>query len=163
MSWQRSVTYVMAPHPPWCDRGRIYCSSGCSREARRESLALAARQYRSTAACRINNRERQQRYRRRRNQRRGAVECVTHHGSTRVLGGAILGEASSGTVPDLTPSDPNVPTIALQPATPSTECAFCSRTCQPSVRQTTLGRLNPSERRRLRRARPPPTLRTDSS
>lgn len=58
-----------------CDRGNIYCASGCAREARQQSLSESGRRYQQTRRGRRHHAARQQRYRARQKQK------VTHQGS----------------------------------------------------------------------------------
>jgi hypothetical protein len=58
-----------------CDRGNRYCSSACSKQARRDSHNRANRKYAQTRKGKHNNAERQRRYRERQRQK------VTDQGS----------------------------------------------------------------------------------
>ena len=57
-----------------CDRGNVYCDNGCAQAARRASLRRASARYRRTRRGRLNNAERQRRFRARQ-------QNVTHHRS----------------------------------------------------------------------------------
>ena len=102
-----------------CDRGNIYCGSGCSYRARRESQRAAARRYQRSRRGRIAHAERQRRYRSR-------VRKVTHQGSTAsplhdsLTPVARIGCTRSG-------SSPAVRVQGLY-------CHFCNRLCAPFVR-----------------------------
>ena len=65
-----------------CDRGHVFCSPGCSRRARRESLRRAEARYRRSEKGRRNNAVRQKRFRIRVARRASATApatFVTHH------------------------------------------------------------------------------------
>ena len=66
-----------------CDRGHVYCTQGCARQARRDSLQRAGARYRATRRGRLNNALRQRRF-------RACQQKVTHHGSVRVVGPAVV-------------------------------------------------------------------------
>ncbi len=65
-----------------CDRGQIYCNSGCAQVSRQASLREAAQRYQRSRHGRFAHAERMRRYRSRQNK-------VTHHGS------AVLSIATS--------------------------------------------------------------------
>ena len=58
-----------------CDRGQIYCGTGCAIFARKKSMKLAGMRYQRTFNGKRNHAARQARYRMRQN------EIVTHQGS----------------------------------------------------------------------------------
>lgn len=58
-----------------CDRGNIYCQSGCNETARKESLRLAGKKYQASFNGKHNHAARQHRY------RQHQSEKVTHQGS----------------------------------------------------------------------------------
>lgn len=66
-----------------CDRGNVYCPDGCAILARRASLRRANARYRATRCGRLNNAERQRRFRARQ-------QKVTHHGSDPIPGAVPL-------------------------------------------------------------------------
>ena len=67
-----------------CDRGNIYCATGCASNARMLSQRQAACRYRSTRRGRFSNAERQRRFRARQPQK------ITHQGSPPPFGLALL-------------------------------------------------------------------------
>lgn len=60
-----------------CDRGQIYCPSGCAALARRERQRAAGARYQASRRGRVVHAERSRRYRQR---RRASREIVTHQG-----------------------------------------------------------------------------------
>jgi hypothetical protein len=68
-----------------CDRGQIYCPSGCAALARRERQRAAGARYQSSRRGRFGHAERSRRYR-----RRVRGEIVTHQGSVALLAGDVL-------------------------------------------------------------------------
>ena len=58
-----------------CDRGNRYCSDGCAKAARRESLGRAGRRYQESRRGRFSHAARQRRYRERQ------AQMVTHQSS----------------------------------------------------------------------------------
>ncbi len=104
-----------------CDRGNIYCPHGCSAKARAESVHLAGKKYRSSWQGRLNNADRQRRYRLRQKQK------VTHQGSPTRVAHAVLESIESR---------PKKFDFLKQPVQMSTSiyCSFCSRLCDPFLR-----------------------------
>lgn len=72
-----------------CDRGQIYCGSGCSTGARRQSLQEAGRRYQRSRPGRFAHAERSRRYRLRR-------KNVTHQGSLAPEPEGLLPSPSAG-------------------------------------------------------------------
>ena len=66
-----------------CDRGHVYCGKSCAQAARRASLQRAGIRYRRTRRGRLNNAERQRRFRARR-------QKVTHQRSAPQAAPAVL-------------------------------------------------------------------------
>ncbi len=58
-----------------CDRGNMYCGSGCAQLTRSESVRSAGRRYQNSSRGRFSHAARQRRYRQRQKQK------VTHQGS----------------------------------------------------------------------------------
>ena len=59
-----------------CDRGNLYCSSLCKKEARRKSLQAAGKKYQNSRQGKFKHANRQNRYRSRQN----IIQLkVTHH------------------------------------------------------------------------------------
>ena len=108
-----------------CDRGNIYCGSGCSQSARRESRSAAARRYQRTPEGRRTHAERQRRYRARR-------QKVTHQGSPApapsdsLLADSHRSEQRSAPAPSDT--------------APGVRCCLCGCHCSEFVRQDFLHR-----------------------
>ena len=67
-----------------CDRGNVYCATGCTDHARTTSLRRAAKRYRATRRGRHSNADRQRRFRARQR------EKVTHQGSPPIVGPVLL-------------------------------------------------------------------------
>jgi hypothetical protein len=117
----------------FCDRGQIYCATGCSRESRREKQRAAGRRYQATYRGRRKHAARQARYR----ERRKAREKVTHQGPP-----------DPGPRSKLLSSDADVD-VELTDAE-VVHCDFCGRPCRPFAR---LDPLRMRRRKRLRLAR----------
>lgn len=66
-----------------CDRGHVYCGQDCAQAARHASLQRAGARYRCTRRGRLNNAERQRRFRARQ-------QKVTHHRSVPRSAPAVL-------------------------------------------------------------------------
>lgn len=66
-----------------CDRGHVYCASGCAQQARQDSLRRAGARYRVSRRARLHNALRQRRFRARQ-------QKVTHHGSAPLPPPAVL-------------------------------------------------------------------------
>ncbi len=103
-----------------CDRGNIYCGKGCAQAARRDSLQRAGARYRRTRRGRLNNAERQRRYRARQ-------QKVTHHRSVPRAAPAVL--------PDNT-AYPGNPMVYISPDDPTAiYCQHCVREVDPFLRR----------------------------
>jgi len=105
-----------------CDRGQVYCPSGCAVVARREAQRAAGRRYQSSRRGRFAHAERTRRYRHR---ERDRCKIVTHQGSVAALASdllplktavAVLGPATElltelvpGEALDLEPREPSKP------------------------------------------------------
>jgi len=116
-----------------CDRGQVYCKTGCAARARRRTLLAAGQRYQAGLCGRRAHAARQGRYRARR-------QIVTHHGSPRSGGGDLL-------APDATTTAPDDSSLSGQAPPPAPRCHWCGRPCQPGFRQGFL-------RRRRRRRGP---------
>jgi len=101
-----------------CDRGQRYCTGGCSKAARKESIKRAGRKYQGTRPGRINNAARQQRHRDRQQQK------VTHHRSVAIM------------LRDLLQTLPDPFKRAELPAKPGAilRCHHCGTLCGPFLR-----------------------------
>lgn len=99
-----------------CDRGNIYCGSMCSREARTRNHRKANKRYQKTQKGRMNNAERQRRYRLRQSEKN---KKVTDHRS-----------------PVLPPNDllPDVPNEEKLHSTEPMCCHFCEEEVSPLLR-----------------------------
>ena len=102
-----------------CDRGQIYCASGCAQAARQSSLRAAGRRYQSSRRGRFAHAERSRRYRRRQHN-------VTHQGSMPPAQNDLLvANSAQGWKP----------AIVGTPATPrAAHCHFCGTRCPEFVR-----------------------------
>jgi len=109
-----------------CDRGQIYCRTGCAPRARRRSLLAAGQRYQASPAGRRAHAARQGRY-------RAHHQIVTHQGSPRSAAGDLL--APDATIP--APDDSFSPGQARPPAP---RCHWCGRPCLPWLRQEFLRR-----------------------
>jgi hypothetical protein len=98
-----------------CDRGNIYCNTGCAEQARKASLKAAGSRYQQSRRGRFSHAERQRRFRAKR-------EKVTHQGSPLVPANAPLPPRSTA------PSDP-VATVESD-----IHCHFCRQLCSPWLR-----------------------------
>ncbi len=130
-----------------CDRGNIYCSRACAREARRESLHRAGARYQRSERGRQNRNARQQRWLDRR------AEKMTHQGSHKpAVAPVLLPEVAVTTAmpaDDLTApkergdeSDEDAVARAERQV-----CAVCGRGCGPYVRLGPLRRVRRKQRR----------------
>ncbi len=116
-----------------CDRGQIYCASGCAREARRHAQRAAGRRYQTSRRGRIAHALRARRYRHRQ-------KNVTHQGSPPAPPDDLLSENSAAA------NEP--PSAGDFPRRPPWRCHWCGCRCPDFVRQDFLRR-----RRRSRRTR----------
>ena len=116
-----------------CDRGQIYCSGDCAREARSQNQRQAAHRYQTSCKGRAAHAERARRYRARQ-------KAVTHHG----LSGRSPNDHAGGE-----PSATKSPSCSLRrvPTRPASSCHWCGCRCSQFVRQAFL------HRRRARRTR----------
>jgi hypothetical protein len=103
-----------------CDRGHVYCTRGCARQARREALRRAGARYRATRHGRLNNALRQRRFRAR--QRK-----VTHQGSAPPRPAALLPVSVTGTQ--------SPAREALCHARGAMHCHRCQREVSPYLRR----------------------------
>jgi len=103
-----------------CDRSHIYCSA-CSQFARSQSRRRASKKYQSSRKGRVNNAQRQHRYRQRQRQK------VTHQGSILNIANVLL------------PTQENRPNRVshkrLIGRKTHTQCHFCHGECEPFLRQ----------------------------
>ncbi len=115
-----------------CDRGQVYCNSGCASRARFRTVRVAGRRYQESHRGRRAHAARMGRYRARR-------EIVTHHGSPPPPTDDLLSpDAMTATRDDVAPADRPRPAVA--------HCHWCGRCCLPHLRQGFLRR----RRRRFR-------------
>jgi hypothetical protein len=80
----------------FCDRGQVYCTRSCAKEARRAQVRRASKCYQETPAGRQNHRDRQVPYRKRKRQK-DFSETVTHHSSHSVELSAPSPDNNAGT------------------------------------------------------------------
>lgn len=109
-----------------CDRGNVYCGTGCAQSARSASRKRAANRYQQSRRGRHANAERQSRYRAR---QRLAINKVTHQGSESIPSDDLLPD-------NLIARNPSCKTA--QTTTPSVKgtshCHFCGCTCSDFLR-----------------------------
>jgi hypothetical protein len=103
-----------------CDRGNVYCNTGCAKDARTESLSQANKKYQSSRKGRFSNAARQQRFRLQKKQ------IVTDQGSASPEADALL------------PDDTKKQIHVVQKARVSEKmhicCHFCQRECDLYLR-----------------------------
>jgi hypothetical protein len=99
-----------------CDRGQIYCSRGCSIQARRLSQAAAGRRYQASRPGRFAHAARARRYRVR-------AKIVTHQGSVSVPADAVVRAVTT------TPVGVSVPAGAH-----ASRCCRCGVRCAGALR-----------------------------
>lgn len=110
-----------------CDRGQIYCSSGCAQQARRRTLQQAGRRYQASRRGRLMHAARMSRWRVRQDNK------VTHHGSPAAVVGDLLAPAALTITRDAAaPTD--------QPRLSGPQCSWCGRSCLALLRQGFLRR-----------------------
>ncbi len=121
-----------------CDRGQVYCPSGCAALARRERQRAAAARYQSSRRGRFGHAERSRRYR-----RRVRGEIVTHQGSVALLAGDLL--RIEATVPviyatvvidsiDEVHTEPAAEVGTVEPSVASPSCKHCGARCPGGLR-----------------------------
>ena len=115
-----------------CDRGNVYCDNGCAQAARCASLRRAGARYRLTRRGRLNNAERQRRFRARQ-------QNVTHHRSAARPSPAVLPDNASCL------GRPALPTRLDDPT--AIYCQHCGGEVDPFLRRdylkTTVHRTHP--------------------
>jgi hypothetical protein len=153
-----------------CDRGQIYCASGCAAAARGERQRDAAQRYQCSRRGRFNHAARTRRWRERQaaSTRLAAVppaqsgtqsgtQSVTHQGSPPTTLDAVLVAPPSSMPGAAGPaSQPCMTLIAnstSMPVTPVWECSWCHTPCAPRVRLGFLRHSRPP-RSASRRAEP---------
>lgn len=109
-----------------CDRGNVYCGSGCSKPARKKSQQAAAKRYRTTLKGKLAAAKRQQKFR----VIHSKIKKVTHQGSLPSAQDDVLSSHSS-TAPEKTE-----PSKAAEPIW----CDFCGCACAQFVRLGFVGR-----------------------
>lgn len=144
-----------------CDRGHRYCSSACAEAARRTGKREAGRRYQSTPRGRMNNADRQRRFRQRHRQAQApdhlSAETVTHQSSVSM---PDEGASPAYEEPIITAAEPAAVTATESVAISETDacgppCAFCGRRI-PYIRNSF---FLPRRRQRHRRRGPPATRR----
>lgn len=151
-----------------CDRGQIYCASGCSALARRQSQRAAAQRYQRTRAARFMHAARTRRWRERQAvlaslslALASVAQSVTHQGSQLATPDAVLvthppsscDASAAPAQPCLTPivasTSTAVPTAVptsvptLSTTAPVWRCHWCLTPCADSVRLDFLRRSAP--------------------
>lgn len=117
-----------------CDRGQIYCTEGCARQARCNSQRAAGRRYQTSRRGRFAHALRARRY-------RGRQKNVTHQGSPPAPPDDLLSlDLAAANEP---------PSVSDRPSRPAWQCHWCGRRCLDFVRQDFLRRrLRPQTSRR---------------
>ena len=101
-----------------CDFGRLYCCKPCRRKARKQNLRRAQRKYASSTKGRLNNRDRQRRFRIRRRtawNNRTKPNSVTHQSSQLLLPGVSCSHDEPPAAPG--PTEP-LSTVSSTPTAP---------------------------------------------
>ena len=167
-----------------CDRGQIYCASGCAATARSERQREAAQRYQCSRRGRFKHAARTRRWRERqavlaRLAATTSAQSVTHQGCAPAAWAAVLatnpslmpGAAGPSTPPCMTlsateasrtstPATPGsgelAPTSTGTPAIapPAWACAWCHRACAPRLRLNFL-RHSPAPRSVISRREQP--------
>lgn len=110
------VQVVVCSH---CDRGQIYCGSGCSADARRVAQRAAGARYQSSRAGRFAHAARSRRYRAR-------CKIVTHQGSFALRADALLlDEAAVVVAPEI---------VSPVESSSAPRCACCGACCARALR-----------------------------
>jgi hypothetical protein len=142
-----------------CDRGQIYCASGCSAVARRQSQRAAAQRYQRTRCGRFMHAARTRRWRARQAvltslAATGPAQSVTHQGSQLAPPDAVLVThpplSSDATGPPAQPcmtaivgsTSTSVPTLST--TAPLWRCCWCLTPCADSVRLDFLRHSRPA-------------------
>ncbi len=114
-----------------CDRGQIYCTQDCARQARRTAQQGAAQRYQSSHRGRLVHAERSRRYRARR-------AIVTHQGSTTPLAGDLLRSDALSQIDSMDQGSvepaPAGDGVAKSPSTSVPSCKHCGVLCPGGVR-----------------------------
>ena len=112
-----------------CDRGQIYCGSGCAGQARHQTLRKAGKRYQKT-------RRGQEKHAARMGHMRARRKIVTHHGSPPPPAGDLLAAGAMATShDDASPAEP--------PRRATTHCHWCGRPCLLAFRSGFLRRRDP--------------------
>ncbi len=118
-----------------CDRGQIYCASGCAALARRERQRAAGERYQASRRGRFVHAERSRRYRQR---RRALAEIVTHQSCVAPNAGALLRIEATVTVTESIDTVAEVVAIEVMalatPTEPLPSCKHCGVRCAGGVR-----------------------------
>lgn len=102
-----------------CDRGQRYCLSACRIQARQDSRKRASQKYAKSRKGRLNNAERQKRFRQRQRNK------VTHQGSCLVVPHVEV----------VKPQQPPKKTVKMRYSLSSNRCHLCGRVCSPFFRR----------------------------
>ena len=141
-----------------CDRGQIYCASGCSALARRQSQRAAAQRYQRTRSGRFMHAARTRRWRERQAVLASVAQSVTHQGSQLAPPDAVLvtpppsscDASAAPAQPCMTPIvgststavPASVPTLSTTASV--WRCHWCHTACADSVRLDFLRRSRPA-------------------
>ena len=107
-----------------CDRGQQYCSDACRHKARQNSLKRASKKYAKSRKGKLNNAQRQKRFRERQRNK------VTHQGSCLV----------ASHVEVVKPKQPIKQRLKMRYPLSSCRCHMCGRQCSPFFRRDFLHR-----------------------
>lgn len=103
-----------------CDRGNIYCGVACSKASRKENMRVASKLYQKTYKGRMNNAQRQRRYKMKKSIK------VTHHSSQKIFTSDLLQyETNDG--------------VKIIDGT-NLRCHFCGHSCSLLLRTSVLVR-----------------------
>jgi len=109
-----------------CDRGQVYCTGACAKQARRRTVQQAGRRYQASHRGRRMHAARMSHWRARQ-------QKVTHHGSpTPGSSDLVAPAAMTATRAAVAPADPA--------RLPGPHCHWCGRTCLSLLRQGFLRR-----------------------
>ena len=163
-----------------CDRGQIYCASGCAALARQQSQRDAGRRYQCTRPGRFMHAARTQRWRERQallavplaGSEMATPQSVTHHGSpapasdavliavpTPVAGAAVPTAPTPSAQPctTITTSGASSPAASLPLSASAWHCHWCHTPCAACVRLDFLRHSRSPQARRRARARVEPS------
>jgi hypothetical protein len=163
-----------------CDRGQIYCATGCAAVARLQSQRDAGRRYQCSRPGRFMHAARTQRWRERQallavppaGSALATPQSVTHQGSPSLASDAVLiavptpvtvaAAPAASAPPDqpcmtLTTGSASTPAATLPPSSSAWRCHWCHRPCSARVRLDFLRHSRSPRSRRRTSARGEPS------